>query len=429
MVHVRKVGILNRHADAPHRFPASWLFGVLAALCTCLLGLGLARFAYTPLIPALIAAHWFTPREAIFLGAANIAGYLAGAVSARAVARRAGVRPTLRASMLVASLSLLACAQPASFAWFLVCRLASGLSGAALMVLAAPCVMPAVPVRHRGLAGGIIFTGIGIGVALSGTLLPVLMRGGLTQAWLALGVGGLAITAIAWCLLPPPPAARAAPVAPARLNPPLRAICVAYGVSAAGQVPGMLFLSDFVARGLHQGVASGAHAWAAFGLGALAGPLLAGAMADRIGQVPSLRGLWLLQIAATVALAAGAYTGLAPTPVIWLAGAMLGGGIPGLVVLVLGRTQALAEPRDEARGHAWSLATISFASGQAVGAYALSFLFARVPSYALLFALGAACMAVAFAAGEISRGREQGRQFLFEKKNQKTFGPLSRARR
>jgi len=36
--------------------------------------LGLARFAYTPLIPALIAAKWFSPAEAVYLGAANLAG-------------------------------------------------------------------------------------------------------------------------------------------------------------------------------------------------------------------------------------------------------------------------------------------------------------------------------------------------------------------
>jgi Uncharacterised MFS-type transporter YbfB len=31
-----------------------------AGLCATLVGIGLARFAYTPLIPALIAANWFT---------------------------------------------------------------------------------------------------------------------------------------------------------------------------------------------------------------------------------------------------------------------------------------------------------------------------------------------------------------------------------
>jgi predicted MFS family arabinose efflux permease len=48
---------------------------VLAGLCANLVGIGLARFAYTPLIPALIAAHWFSPSATVYLGAANLAGY------------------------------------------------------------------------------------------------------------------------------------------------------------------------------------------------------------------------------------------------------------------------------------------------------------------------------------------------------------------
>jgi hypothetical protein len=49
------------------------------------------------------------------------------------------------------------------------------------MALAAPAVMPAIPAEHRGLAGGAIFTGVGLGIAASGTLVPLLMRWGLVE--------------------------------------------------------------------------------------------------------------------------------------------------------------------------------------------------------------------------------------------------------
>jgi hypothetical protein len=73
------------------------LRATVAALCANLVGIGLARFGYTPLIPALIAAGWFRPSAAVYLGAANLAGYLAGALGARAIAARTGVAGTLRA--------------------------------------------------------------------------------------------------------------------------------------------------------------------------------------------------------------------------------------------------------------------------------------------------------------------------------------------
>ena len=60
--------------------------GTLAGVCATLVGIGLARFAYTPLIPPLITEGWFAPSQAAYLGAANLAGYLAGALLARRMA-------------------------------------------------------------------------------------------------------------------------------------------------------------------------------------------------------------------------------------------------------------------------------------------------------------------------------------------------------
>src|SRR2546421_13034900 len=71
----------------------------VAALSANLVGIGLARFGYTPLIPALVAAGWFTPSAAVYLGAANLAGYLAGALGARLLAARTGGAAPLRGAM------------------------------------------------------------------------------------------------------------------------------------------------------------------------------------------------------------------------------------------------------------------------------------------------------------------------------------------
>ena len=59
-----------------------------AGLCAALVGIGLGRFAYTPLIPALIEAEWFSAFDVVYLGAANLAGYLAGALAARPASAR-----------------------------------------------------------------------------------------------------------------------------------------------------------------------------------------------------------------------------------------------------------------------------------------------------------------------------------------------------
>jgi len=49
-----------------------------AASGAILAGVGLARFAYVPLFPAMVASGWVDGGGAGLLGAGNFAGYLAG---------------------------------------------------------------------------------------------------------------------------------------------------------------------------------------------------------------------------------------------------------------------------------------------------------------------------------------------------------------
>src|ERR1700709_2115367 len=98
---------------------------VSGAMTAVLVGIGLARFAYSPLLPVLIAQGWFKPGAAAYLGAANLLGYLAGAGAARHLARRLGTRPVLRGAMLLAAMSLAACSVPLPFGWVFGWRLPS----------------------------------------------------------------------------------------------------------------------------------------------------------------------------------------------------------------------------------------------------------------------------------------------------------------
>src|SRR6516225_4853531 len=100
-------------------------------------------------------------------GAANLAGYLAGALGAGKIAARFGPAVALRTAMLLTAASLFACAVPLGFGWYFVWRFLAGVTGGVLMALAAPTVMPRIPADRRGLAGGAIFTGVGLGIAAS----------------------------------------------------------------------------------------------------------------------------------------------------------------------------------------------------------------------------------------------------------------------
>lgn len=367
---------------------------IVSAASASLVGIGLSRFAYTPLLPAIIADHWFTAAAAAYLGAANLAGYLAGALAGRALAARFPVAAVLRGLMALATLCFFASGLPLSFAWFFLWRFLAGFSGGGLMVLAAPAVLAHVPAARRGLLGGFIFMGVGLGVVASGSLVPLLLASGLRAAWFGLGGLSLALTLLAWGGWPgdgPHHASAARPAGPLLHAGRLRALYAEYALNAAGWVPHMLFLVDFVARGLGRGEAEGAAYWVIFGIGAMAGPVLAGMAGDRIGFRQALRAAFIIEILA-ILLPVWSAAGWA----LILSSLVVGCFVTGTVPLMLGRIHELLPGHPVLQRRAWSRATVGFALLQAAAAYGFSYVFTRTGGDdRLLFLLGALAMAVA----------------------------------
>lgn len=376
------------------RPPMDMWRATLSALCASLVGIGLARFAYTPLLPAIIASGWFSASDAVYLAAANLGGYLLGACVAGQVAARVAPRWVLRASMAMAAVSLFACGWSIGFAWFFGWRLVSGVAGGLAMVLAAPMVLPHVAPSRRGFVGGAIFTGVGLGVIASGTLIPLLLHHGLMQTWLGLGLIAAVLTLIAWNGWPHDgvAATHSMPARDQSATRPVLKLCLMYGLNAFGLVPHMIFLVDYVARGLGQGVQAGTGYWTLFGLGAAVGPIVLGHLANRVSTRDAFRLTLLIEIV---------FVGL---PVLRLGQAALiasavvvGACTIGVVPVVLARTRDLLRHHPARQGGAWRTATVSFACFQAGGAYLLSFLFQRLGSFDLLFALGAGALFAALA--------------------------------
>jgi predicted MFS family arabinose efflux permease len=383
----------------PAALDARALFATFAGLCGSLVAIGLARFAYTPLIPSLIQAHWFTSSQAVTLGAANFAGYLIGALIGRPLASVMPNRSALRLLMVVVTAAFFACAYPLSIGWFFTWRLLSGISGGAIMVLVATSILPHIPAPRRGFVSGMIFLGLGLGIAASGTLIPRLLQFGLQTTWIGLGVLALVLTAASWFGWPStnPPAPVIPPDAHHTARPQgvkLRVLYAQYAANALGLVPAMVLLVDYVARGLGQGAAIGANYWVLYGLAAIAGPVICGNVADRIGFGNTYRIALVLQAAAAIMLAlSGSTFALATATVI------LGIFTPGIVPLTLGRIHELVPHDHIEQRAAWSRATTAFALFQALGGYGYSFLFSHTHNnYALIFMCGAVALALAFIA-------------------------------
>ena len=286
---------------------------------------------------------------------------------------------------------------PVSFIWFFGWRFLAGLTGGVIMVLAASTILPHTAPARRGFVGGVIFAGVGLGIAASGTLVPLLLQQGLRESWYGLGALSALLTLIELDgLAEGRQRQRNRAGGASRTSRPQSArrprAAREYGLNALALVPHMVFLVDFVARGLGQGISVGSHYWVLYGIGAIVGPLLTGHLADRAGFGPALRVAFLVQAIAILLPALST----APASMI-VSSVVVGGFTPGIVPLVLGRIHELIPHSADAQRAAWGAGHHELRA--VPGGRRLRFLLAVRASVAitLLFLLGGAAVMLALA--------------------------------
>ncbi len=365
-------------------------------MAALIVGHGIGRFAFAPLIPALVAAGLFTGPQAVWLSAANLLGYFVGALMALRLADRFGVSLVLRASVGAVVLATLAGIPDWGMVWLAPWRLLTGISGALILILAPPALLSQVPVTRRGTIGGLVFCGIGVGIIFAGTVVPWLARIDIVAAWLGLSMLALLLWIPAWSGWPEKPQTAALPSGPGpRWTLPLLCLAAAYAGDAMGFIPHTVFWVDYIARGLGHGVAVGGYFWVMFGVGAALGVLLLGRLADRIGFGAALTLMLAAKaLAVTLPLVSSSMTALVISSLI------VGAATPGAAMLTSG--VALELVGVEAHRAVWRKLTLIFSAFQAVAGQAFAYLFAVTQTYELIFALGAGLLALASCAAALA---------------------------
>lgn len=373
----------------------------LAGFAALLVAIGIGRFGYPPLIPSIIQHGWFTVAEADYLGAMNLAGYVVGSALASRINRRIGARTLVISALAVVLLTFVGCAFPLGFPIYALLRTLAGLAGGLVMVVAAPTILARIAPERRGAAGGIIFAGVGAGIALSGTLIPLLVRRGLTITWWSYIALAAVMIVVAARELPRP--ARPLPRAPlpeplsepaaarrgaARtMNRTVLLLMASYACNAIGFVPHTVFWVDFIARGLGLGVGLGNRMWVLLGIAAAVGPPMTGLLADRIGFARSLRVSLLVKgIGVLLPVFFSSIWALA------LSSICTGSLALGITSLAAGRVSELV-PADRQK-QVWGWMTMAFSVAHAATAYLLTFIFSGTGSYSLLFIIGAVTLLV-----------------------------------
>lgn len=350
-------------------------------------GMGLGRFSYTAMVPALVDGGVLTAVEAGQVGMLNLFGFMGGAALSARLLGAGPLRRVLGTAIGVSLFALAASALPGGIVWLGFWRSLVGIATGIIMVLSLALITATAPERKRPVAASFMFAGVGLGVLSSGTLVPFLLEHSLEAAWAGLaaaGAVGVGLALWGWQAAPELHAPqRSVADKPIRWRA-LSGLLVAHALFSLGIVPHTLYWVDYIARGLSQGMQVGGLHWSLVGVFSVVGPWMAAWLALRLGAAKAL-------VVGFVALGAGiAGPALWPAALILVLSSALFGAQPGMSSLMAVRARELDAPANMPR--VMRAMILANACGSVIGGIAVPALYGATQQHATVFLVGGIAM-------------------------------------
>ena len=399
-----------------------------AAALACMIGLavalGVGRFAFTPLLPLMLADGSIGLKAGSWLASANYAGYFVGAVSCAAVR----VAPARMVRFGLAATVLLTAAMGVGhlLSVWLVVRFVAGVVSAWTFVFVSQWGLRRLAELHAPEWSGVIYAGPGVGIVLTGLIGSALAGHRAAPGWLGFAALSAVLSVAIWRTFGGAPAstsaqaqaqaqaqAAASTAAPARHtattaaavahDPRHRAdaawLVVLYGMPGFGYIITATFLPVIARTALPAGSPWPDLFWPMFGAALIVGAIAAS----------RLPGHWdnrLLLAAGCATQALGIAAGI-----VWpnAAGFSVGSallGLPFTAITLFAMREARRLHGERAAG-LMGYATASYGVGQILGPLVAAPLTARFGSFspALWVAAGALLVGAAGFAAAAARGR------------------------
>ncbi|MCG8099459.1 MAG: YbfB/YjiJ family MFS transporter, partial [Candidatus Thiodiazotropha taylori] len=139
---------------------------LVAGILSLILTLGIARFAYTPLLPIMQQQAGLGISEAGWLASINYIGYLSGAIIAALISDLMLKDRLYRIGLIVAVVTTIGMGMTENFWIWSMLRFFAGLSSAAGLLLGSGLILNWL-IRHDHRSElGIHFSGLGAGIAI-----------------------------------------------------------------------------------------------------------------------------------------------------------------------------------------------------------------------------------------------------------------------
>jgi hypothetical protein len=273
--------------------PARPLAIALAGLFALAVAMGIGRFAFTPLLPIMMAEGSVTLPGASLLASANYFGYLLGAVACTFqpwIWTRLGWAGKVNGPALVRAGLAATALLTAAMAWhwqvgWVLWRFAAGLASAVVFLYTSGFCLEQLARRGVPDMGALIYVGPGLGIVASGLAASamVALHAPAAAGWLVFGLFAAVLSAAVWrvfdarAVVPAAPTAstatRAAP-APEAGGMQMALLALAYGIAGIGYIVTATFLPVIARLAL-----PGSHwldlFWPLFGVGVILGALVA----------------------------------------------------------------------------------------------------------------------------------------------------------
>lgn len=324
--------------------------------------IGIGRFVYTPILPAMTEALGLGHAAAGLIASANFIGYLAGAILSAWPGLCGSRSQWLVGSLIISAMTTAGMGLARSLPAFVVLRGAGGIASAIVLVFATAVVLERLSETRRMALSAVHFAGVGVGIAVSAALVAMLVRTGQSwrSLWVASGALSLAATVAVAVLLRgvTDPRSQSSRDPGAAVDSRLRNLIVAYGLFGFGYVITATFLVVMVRTSSTLRAVEPA-IWVLFGLAAVPSVALWAWVSARTGA------------ARAFAVASVTEAGGILATVVWhteagvIVSAMLvGGTFMGLTALglVQARSMAGADPR-----RVLAMMTGAFGLGQIIG--------------------------------------------------------------
>lgn len=372
------------------------IFCFILAITALAVAMGIGRFAFTPILPLMIQEGTVHLAQTAWLSSSNYIGYLVGALSLLK-SKRHPLFVILGLSLVTLTTWL---ASLSSFGWLLVLRFLAGVASAWVLVSISAFAINWLKSRQV-VTSGLIYTGVGIGITLTGLICSYFIFQSATatiaaqssfsplssRLWQYLGVIALLATLVVTFLLAKINSQFAstaaasiavakahttkashtkatntnptASITPAKLK--LANVLTAYGLFGFGYILPATFLPQIAKQWLSG--QSYLLIWPFFGLAAALSVVLSQGLQRRYNNF-SLLGVWRVS---QIIMAVGTLL-----PALWqsLAGLMLSALMVGgtfMVVTMAGLQVAASQVTHYPKYNLSALMTASFAFGQLIG--------------------------------------------------------------